>query len=298
MGSISETKPVLSNRLADLAERAGEAARAYRRGSIESIEAYLSAGALLAEARGECRRGEWGAVLDRAGVESRTARRMMQAWRLARETGADAAAIHDAGGVQAFMATVLADVDAALHGAADALEDAAGDTEKTVFKTVIEGAVVPDEARIARDVEADAAAVKRVLDRAPASSPARDDTGQIARSGTDTPAPGVPDDGLTAAQRRRQAKRERGECLDCETATDGEHVRCARCRARIAAADKRRREDARLGSVLGVRIRDAARQGRGVRLTAADVAGLVEGERGRFRERLAKVGRSPKERSD
>ena len=293
MRSIPD-KRALSNRLADLAERAGEAARAYRRGSIESIEAYLSAGALLAEARGECRRGEWGAVLDRAGVESRTARRMMQAWRLARETGADAAAIHDAGGVQAFMAAALADVDAALHGAADALEDDGGGTEKTVLKTVIEGAVEPDETRIKRDVEADAAAVKRVLDRAPASSPARDDNGEIApvSSGPEEPALSPADH----RRRLRQAKRERGECLDCETATDGEHVRCARCRARIAAAGKRRREDARLGAAVGKRIRDAARKGRGVRLTAADVAGLVEGERERFRERLAKVGRSPKER--
>lgn len=286
MRSIPD-KRALSNRLADLAERAGEAARAYRRGSIESIEAYLSAGALLAEARGECRRGEWGAVLDRAGVESRTARRMMQAWRLAREAGADAAAIHDAGGVQAFMAAALADVDAALHGAADALEDGAGDTEKTVLKTVIEGAGVPDERRVERDVEARGR-------HPPASSPARDDTGEIA------PVSSMPEGpALSPADHRRrlrQAKRERGECLDCTAATDGAHVRCARCRARIARADERRREDAKLGAVLGVRIRDAARQGRGVRLTAADVAGLVEGERGRFRERLAKVGRSPKER--
>ena len=49
----------LSNRLADLAERAGEAARAYRRGSIEAIGEYLRAGALLGEARAECRRVEW-----------------------------------------------------------------------------------------------------------------------------------------------------------------------------------------------------------------------------------------------
>ena len=132
-------KPALSNRLADLAERAGEAARRYRRGSIESIREYLSAGELLAEARNKCRRGDWGALLDRAGIEPRTARRMMQAWRVSRETGADADAIHDAGGVQAFMAAALVDVDAALHGAADALEDG----EKTVLKTVIEGAGEP-----------------------------------------------------------------------------------------------------------------------------------------------------------
>ena len=98
----------LSNRLADLAERAGEAARAYRRGSIDAIGAYLEAGALLAEARGECRRGEWGAVLARAGIAERTGRLMVQAAKVARELGADAAAVHDAGGVQAFIAAAVA----------------------------------------------------------------------------------------------------------------------------------------------------------------------------------------------
>ena len=103
----------LSNRLADLAERAGEAARAYRRGSIAAIGAYLIAGELLSEARGESRRGQWGAVLDRAGIAPRTARLMMQAMRKVRETGADAAAVHDAGGIQAFVAAREADPDEA-----------------------------------------------------------------------------------------------------------------------------------------------------------------------------------------
>ena len=96
--------PQLSNRLADLAERAGEAARAYRRGTIEAIGQYLRGGQLLAEARAECRRGEWGAVLARAGIGERAGRLMVQAATLARETGADAAAVHDAGGIQAFVA--------------------------------------------------------------------------------------------------------------------------------------------------------------------------------------------------
>ena len=281
MASLPETLQ-LSNRLADLAERAGEAARRYRRGSIESIREYLSAGELLAEARGECRRGEWGAVLSRAGIESRTAQRMVQAWRMARQVGADAEAIHEKGGVQAFVASVLADMQAALHGAADGLDGEApggvealpepdGAAEKPVFKTGIESPAPHDNA-----VEADAAAVKRVLDRERA--PARNDTAAIPF-----------DDGLTEAQRKRQAKRDRGECIDCPRPTDGWHVRCPACRERIARADKRRREDAKLGKVLGKRIREAARSGKGIRLSAADVAGLVDGERARFSERLANL---------
>lgn len=299
MPSISETKkPVLSNRLSDLAERAGEAARAYRRGSIESIEAYLSAGALLAEARGECRRrGDWGAVLNRAGVAGRTAQRMVQAWRMSRQVGAGAEAIHEAGGVQAWVASVLADMQAALHAAAGVLdgegrsgiEASLPDSEadaKPVLKTPIERAGEPPVGAVERAVEGER--------HPPASSPARLDSAPFApradRAGS------FPLSSVERRRRERARRRERGECLDCGADTDGIRVRCARCRSRIARADGRRREDARLGAVLGVRIREAARQGRGVRLTAADVAGLVEGERGRFRERLAKVGRSPKER--
>ena len=299
MKSITETR--LSNRLADLAERAGEAAKRYRRGSIESIQAYLEAGELLAEARGECRRGEWGAVLDRAGIADRTGRLMVQCWRIAKQAGADAERIHDAGGVQAFVAAAVEAAKEALHRAADGLDDGAGEgegaAEKPALNAGIEGEPggppVADGSRVKRDVEDDAAAVRRVLerDRHPhASSPGRDD------DALDTPLVEPFSDGLTPAQRKRQAKRDRGECIDCTRPTDGWHVRCPACRERIAAADRRRREDAKLGAVLGMRIRAAARHGRGVRLTAADVAGLVDGERARFREGMAGVRRSPKGR--
>ena len=272
----------LSNRLADLAERAGEAARGYRRGSIKSIQAYLSAGELLAEARGECRRGEWGAVLDRAGIDGRTGRRMMQAWRIARETDASAEAIHEAGGVQAFVAAAVEAAGEALDRAADAMED--GEPEKTVLKTVIKPPHVPDW----RDNRPPAPPGHGVT-QAP-SVPVPPLSAQSSR------APEADPHGLTEAQRKRQARRDAGLCIDCATPTDGWHVRCAGCRARIAAADKRRREDARLGSVLGKRIRTAARHGRGVRLTAADVAGLVQGERAQFGERLAKIGAASRRR--
>ena len=69
------------------------------------------------------------------------------------------------------------------------------------------------------------------------------------------------------------------------------------CRARIAAADRRRRARARLGEALAPRLERAARDGTGVRLSAADVAHLVaeESEAAGWdcRRRLAAVGRPP-----
>ena len=68
--------PILSNRLTDLAERAGEA---FRRGQARTIEAaadYLETGRLLAEAKAECGHGQWLPFLARAGIPVRTAQRM------------------------------------------------------------------------------------------------------------------------------------------------------------------------------------------------------------------------------
>jgi len=72
------TGVVLSNRMADLAERAGEA---FRRGNARSVEAagdYLSSGRILVEAKAECGHGAWLPFLERAGIPERTARRMMR----------------------------------------------------------------------------------------------------------------------------------------------------------------------------------------------------------------------------
>ena len=255
--------------------------RSSRRGSIESIQAYLQAGSLLSEARGECRRGEWGAVLDRAGVAERTAQRMMQAWRLADEAGADAEAVHDAGGIREFVTAAVMEAGGVLPAVG---KPDGGDMggEKPVLGSGFEPPHGPDTPGSDRGISA--------LPHSRADSPGRGDTGVIGNDWRDGRPPAPPghgitqapfDDGLTAAQRARQAKRDRGECIDCTRPTDGWHVRCPACRARIAATDKRRRENAKLGAVLGKRIRDAARHGRGIRLTAADVAGLVAGGRRR-----------------
>ena len=84
----------LSNYLADLAERIGEQARRSERGRLEWIAGQLEAGRLLMEAKAEAGHGQWRAVLDRAGVNERTARRMT---RLAR-SGMDPERIAALGG--------------------------------------------------------------------------------------------------------------------------------------------------------------------------------------------------------
>ena len=96
------TGPILSNRLADLAERAGEAARASTALARRSTDAKLEAGALLIEARAESRRGQWKPVLARAGIDERTARRWMQAAR----SGLSAEDIDARGGVRAVLRTL------------------------------------------------------------------------------------------------------------------------------------------------------------------------------------------------
>ena len=50
---------------------------AYQRSSLEAHRAYFAAASKLVEARGQCRRGEWGEFLRWAGLESRTAQNMM-----------------------------------------------------------------------------------------------------------------------------------------------------------------------------------------------------------------------------
>lgn len=71
-------KAPLSNRLADLAERAGMAWRHGHGKSVEAARLYLEAGALLLEAKAECAHGEWLPTLERAGIAPRTAQRLMR----------------------------------------------------------------------------------------------------------------------------------------------------------------------------------------------------------------------------
>ena len=101
-----DTAPPLSDRLADLAERASEAYRlgrikegeasealsiyrarsaeareARRLGRARSLEAakvHLDCGSMLVEAKAECRHGEWLPFLRQAGIPERSAQRRMQ----------------------------------------------------------------------------------------------------------------------------------------------------------------------------------------------------------------------------
>ena len=92
----------LRNRLAHLAERIGEAARRGKAHKLARIAAHIEAGLLLAEAKEECRHGEWGAVLRRAGIHERTARNWM---RLA-ASGLKPETVSDLGGMKAALASL------------------------------------------------------------------------------------------------------------------------------------------------------------------------------------------------
>jgi len=93
------TGVVLSNRMADLAERAGEAFRLGRARSVEAAHAYIQCGLILAEAKTETGHGQWLPFLERADIPPRTAQRMMK---LA-ATGMDAETLADKG-VKAALA--------------------------------------------------------------------------------------------------------------------------------------------------------------------------------------------------
>ena len=281
--------PALSNRLADLAERAGEAARAYRRGSIESIRAYLTAGELLAEARGECRRGEWGAVLDRAGIAARTGRLMVQCWRIARDSGASAEDVHDAGGVQAFVAAAVDAAGSAIEVAARALDAGDGEGEKPALNAgFMAGPAgdVGDEAPVgAAEGRSDG-----VSGGGPVAVPPEGVSGALAGAGR-LPAGDAPRgpafvavDGAGALGGRtgaRDVRRAAGLCACGAEPTPGRRS-CARCRARDRERTRSRMAGGRFAAALDRRLRAALQAGRGLSLSPGDVAKLV-GREGRKR---------------
>ena len=82
--------PLLSNRLVELADRAGASWR-------RSVEEWHSAAVLLAEARELAAHGEWGRFLETAGIPERTARNMLRLAPFKSET------VSDLGGVRATL---------------------------------------------------------------------------------------------------------------------------------------------------------------------------------------------------
>lgn len=92
--------PILSNALADMAERVKDATAQSADAEKAAIERALEAGRLLLEAKSECRHGQWLLFLERAGVPERKAQRFMK---LAR-SGLKSDTVSDLGGVRAALA--------------------------------------------------------------------------------------------------------------------------------------------------------------------------------------------------
>lgn len=93
------SRTVLSNELADLAERVKAAVVAKAAAERTAAGQAISAGMMLLQARSHATHGAWGAFLERAGVKERYARKLMQ---LAR-SGLKPATVADLGGVKSTL---------------------------------------------------------------------------------------------------------------------------------------------------------------------------------------------------
>ncbi len=93
------TKVVLSNTLADLAERVKKSVAAQERAEATAVDEALAAGAMLLDARSQATHGSWLPFLERAGLRERHAQKLMQ---LAR-SGLEPATVAHLGGVKATL---------------------------------------------------------------------------------------------------------------------------------------------------------------------------------------------------
>lgn len=96
---MSGDRLVLSNALADLAERVKKSVQAQASAELHAAREALSVGAMLLEARQEATHGTWTHFLERAGVEERQAQRLI---RLAR-SGLKPDTVSGLGGVKASL---------------------------------------------------------------------------------------------------------------------------------------------------------------------------------------------------
>ncbi len=261
------TGPKLSNYLSVLAvEVAGEVA-AFKRSSTAAHVAYLAAGWKLVEARGSTRRGEWAPFLEACGIEARTARNMMT---LAR-AGLTADDVTAAGGVRGALDAVRG---------ADAGEKtetiSAIDTPAEPSKSAIsgpQGAPIPHGARpVAHETGLAAGESRSVQADAPTSHRSSLQGAQPADSAGDgeRTLETDPARGMTLYAWRRAM----GLCTTCGEPSDGK-ARCPGCARALADRRTKAAELARIGRNLAPRIEAARRAGRGVRLTAAEVARLA-----------------------
>lgn len=95
---------ILTNSLADLAERIKESHAAFSAAQSMTAKKALETGRLLCRAKDKCRHGEWLPLLDRAGVGERWSQHLM---RLAR-SGLKAETVSAIGGIKASL-QLLAD---------------------------------------------------------------------------------------------------------------------------------------------------------------------------------------------
>ena len=243
-----DSTPALSNFLTVLAaEVAGEVA-AFKRSSAAAHRAYLAAGAKLAEAREVARRGEWAPFLAACGdgLDERTAQRMM---RLAR-SGMTPDDVTAAGGLRA------------------ALESLAAPRNPSPVTGIASPAPAPESASVA-DIEVPNGAARRshVHESALAAGEHRSvQAGAPDRCPNTADWVGEPAGGISLYQWRRA----RGQCTVC-----GEPSDTARCPGCAESLNVRRRSRTRITAELAPRLEAAADAGRGVRLTAAEVARLT-----------------------
>ena len=229
------TAPVLSNYLADLAERAGGEYRAGKGKSVEAAERYLASARLIAEAREACRgtRGAWGEWCARADIPETTARLL----------------------VRIAQSDLTAD-DLAERG----IRAAARALAKPKPATVAGFEADPDT-----PTGGDAPPGGATSPPPPAPAFALD------------PAPSMLPPSATAAERlrvKRAAWRAAGRCIQCGRAADG-NAQCARCTERAAGRRRHRQALARTGEALAPRLQEAAAAGKGVHLSAGEVAELA-----------------------
>ena len=302
-----------SNYLPSLAADVRETVSRFKRSSLEAHQAYIEAGGKLVEARGECRlRGQWGAFLQVAGVDGRTARNMMT---LAR-AGLTAGQIFRHGGVRGALEALRAAAAGAVEAAGEALdggdvgaekaETVSGNADSEPEPRSSESARIPDDlderrAAVQREIEADrereniqriAEGVKRELApraHAPVEPPVGLQDGPMATqpllSFPVEPVQASP--GVLGARNEgspltlRQWRRAEGLCADCGEPSPSTY-RCPECREARALASARAASRRRIGRELEGRIETAAARGRGVRLTAADGRSLVDADRARL----------------
>lgn len=278
------TGPALSNYLSVLAvEVAGEVA-AFKRSSTAAHVAYLAAGAKLVEARAHARRGEWGAFLARCGIEARTARDMMACAR----AGLTPDDLTAAGGVRGALEALRAAAVRAVEGAA-ALD--AGEKTATVAAIAspaeasnppeiegIAGANGAGRPALAQESGLAPGELRSVQAGAPPAGAIPHRSALQERQAADSAADGDPtlESGPARGPTLYQWRRAMGLCTSCGEPSGGA-ARCPGCARALAGRRARAAELARIGRDLAPRIEAARRAGRGVRLTAAEVARLVSG---------------------